>query len=190
MLTHPADAAPAPALPDPSPRPFALRPHLRALLIYTVVVVGHVAEHLAQAYQFYVLRWHPSRAGGILGFYLPELARNEVLHIGFNSLQLTGLIVLAPGFRGRRWAMRFWVAAIVAQSWHFFEHVLLQVQVLSGRYLFGADHQTSLLETVFPRLQLHLAYNIVVLIPTLIAVALYLRSLRSETRTEPPPAAA
>lgn len=155
------------------------RHHLRALSVYLLVVAGHFAEHVIQAWQFYVLRWHPSMAGGVLGLFFPQLARNEVLHISFNSLQLTGLIVLCPGFRAHKRAMRWWMAAIVAQSWHFFEHVLLEVQYLSGHYLFGAARQTSLLEFLFPRLQLHLTYNIVVLIPTLIAVALYLRSRRS-----------
>ena len=151
------------------------RLHLRVLLVYLLVVAGHFGEHAVQAFQYYVLHWHPRLAGGVLGLYLPRLAQNEVLHIAFNSLQLTGLILLWPGFRELGAARRWWNLALILQGWHFFEHGLLLAQVLSGSFLFGAVHQTSLLEFVFPRLQLHLFYNLMVLIPTLIAVVAYLR---------------
>jgi len=121
------------------------------------------------------LHWHPRIAGGILGLYYPKLAQNEVLHIAYNSAQLTGLILLFPGFQqSSNAARRWWNIALVAQSWHFFEHVLLQVQYISGIYLFGASRQTSLLEFFFPRVQLHLTYNLLALIPTAIAVIFYL----------------
>jgi hypothetical protein len=35
--------------------------HQRALQIFMVIVLGHWAEHLAQAFQIYVLKW-PVRA--------------------------------------------------------------------------------------------------------------------------------
>lgn len=155
------------------------RLHRRVLLLYLLVVAGHFSEHLVQAFQVYVLRWHPRLAGGILGLYLPRLAQNEVLHISYNSLQLTGLILLWPGFRSLGAARRWWNVALGVQCWHLFEHILLMAQVMSGSYLFGADHQKSLLEFVFPRVQLHLAYNLLVLIPTLLAVWFYLRETRA-----------
>jgi len=145
-----------------------------ALFAYLGIVAGHFAEHLIQFYQIYVLHMHPKLAGGILGLYYPQLAQNEVLHIAYNSAQLTGLLLLLPVFlklggKAKLW----WKIAIVAQSWHFFEHVLLQVQYLTGQYLFGATHQTSLLEFVFPRVQLHFSYNVLALTPTVIAVFYY-----------------
>lgn len=154
----------------------AAKVHLRALGLYSLVVLGHFAEHVVQAYQVYILRWHPRVAGGLLGLYYPSLAQNEVLHIAYNSAQLTGLILLLAGFRrSSKAAQRWWNVALVAQSWHFFEHVLLQVQYLTGSYLFGAARQTSLLELFFPRVPLHLAYNLVALVPTAIAIGFYLR---------------
>ena len=124
--------------------------HTIALVIYLFIVFGHFAEHLIQLFQIYVLHMHPKLAGGILGLYYPQLAQNEVLHIAYNSLQLTGLLVLLPGFldlggRAKVW----WRVAIITQSWHFFEHVLLQAQFLTGNYLFGANHQKSLLNLSF-----------------------------------------
>lgn len=157
-------------------RPGKSSTHLRALLLYSLVVLGHFAEHLVQAYQVYVLHWHPRIAGGILGLYYPKLAQNEVLHIAYNSAQLTGLILLWLGFqRSSSAARRWWNVALVAQSWHFLEHVLLQVQYITGNYLFGASRQTSLLELFVPRVELHLTYNLLALIPTIIAVIFYVR---------------
>ena len=91
-----------------------------------------------------------------MGEWFPGLAASEVLHMGYNSLQLTGLILLLPGFKGR--ARRWWTLALVFQSWHFLEHVLLQVQFLTGYYLFNDVKQTSLLEVFLPaaRVALHL----------------------------------
>ena len=146
----------------------------QALSFNLLIVAGHFAEHLIQMYQLYVLHMHPKLAGGILGLYFPQLAQNEVLHIAYNSLQLMGLLVLLPGFlKQESKAKLCWRVAIVAQSWHFFEHVLLQVQYLTGQYLFGALHQKSLLEFLFPRAELHFTYNLLAFTPTLIAVCLY-----------------
>ena len=145
-----------------------------SLLVYLSIVAGHFAEHIIQLYQLYVLHMHPKLAGGILGVYFPQLAQNEVLHIGYNSLQLTGLLLLLPAFiRIGGKAKLWWRIAIIAQSWHFFEHVLLQVQFLTGQYLFGATHQTSLFEFVFPRAELHFTYNLLAFTPTMIAVVFY-----------------
>ena len=154
--------------------------HRRALLLYLLVVGGHFAEHVVQAVQVYLLGWHPRAAGGVLGLWLPRLAQNEILHVAYNSLQLTGLILLWPGFRRYRAARRWWNVALIAQSWHMVEHTLLISQVVRGSYLFGADRPTSLLETLVPRVELHLTYNLLALIPTAVAVVLYLRARRAQ----------
>jgi len=144
--------------------------HVQSVLIYLVIVLGHFSEHIVQVAQVYLLDWQLRMAGGILGLWLPGLARSEVLHMVYNSLQLTGLIVLLLGFKGR--ARRWWLLALVLQSWPFLEHVVLQVQFLTGHYLFDATTQQSLLEFFFPRVELHLVYNLSVFVPTLIAVVL------------------
>lgn len=145
--------------------------HRRALTAYMLVVFAHWAEHIAQAYQVFVLYWPRPEAGGVLGLWFPALASSEVLHFVYNLALLLGLILLRPGFRGR--AHAWWTVALAIQGWHFFEHLLLQVQWLTGFYLFDAPQQTSILEVWFPRVELHFIYNTVVFIPMLVALFLY-----------------
>jgi hypothetical protein len=149
--------------------------HRRAVAIYLIVVFGHFSEHLVQLAQILLFDVPLRQAGGLLGSWLPDLARSEVLHTGYNSLQLTGLILLLPGFAGRGAARALWIVALIAQSWHFTEHALLQIQFLTGSYLFDASTQTSLLELFLPRIQLHFAYNLLVFVPTFAAAALRFR---------------
>jgi hypothetical protein len=56
--------------------------------------------------------------------------------------------------------------------------MLLQVQWLTGVYLFGASQQMGIGQLWFPRLELHFVYNMVVFLPTVIAVTLYFRSFK------------
>lgn len=147
--------------------------HWSALMIYLFIVVGHFSEHLIQMLQIHLLGWSTRAAGGILGLWFPALAASEVLHMVYNSLQLTGLILLCYGFRKYKWALNWWKIALVAQSWHWFEHLLLQIQYFTGNYLFNASHQTSLLEMFFPRVGLHFAYNLLTFVPTMIAICCY-----------------
>lgn len=145
--------------------------HRRALSAYMVVVFGHWAEHIAQAYQVFVLEWNRPDAGGVLGLWLPQLASSEVLHFVYNLGLLLGLVCLRAGFHSR--ARAWWTAALAIQAWHFFEHLLLQAQWLTGFYLFGASQQTSLLQLWVPRVELHFLYNSVVFVPMLVALFLY-----------------
>jgi hypothetical protein len=149
-------------------------PQYRYLLwIFMVIVLGHWLEHLTQLYQVYVMGWLPKEAGGALGFWFPNTNRSEVLHFTYNLLLWGGIILLRPGMQGG--ARRWWNAALIAQSWHFFEHLLLQVQWLTGYYLFGASKQISILELWFPRMELHFAYNLIVFVPLIIGVFAYFR---------------
>ena len=152
--------------------------HRRALLAYLLIASGHFAEHLVQVTQVFVLGWARADAGGLLGLIVSGAAQSELLHVAYNSLQLTGLIVLAWGFRSHRVAHGFWMAALVAQTWHWLEHAFLIAQLLSGHYFYGALKQMSVLERFVPRIELHLIYNLAVFVPTVIAVALYLRDRR------------
>ncbi|MEZ4606252.1 MAG: hypothetical protein R2865_05465, partial [Deinococcales bacterium] len=150
------------------------RRHRLALYLYLALVAGHFSEHLLQLVQVYWLGWSPRLAGGLLGLYFPSLAASEVLHMTYNSLQLTGLIILLPGFKGL--ARRLWLIALVFQSWHFIEHAFLQIQYLTGHYFLGAIKQMSFLEIFFPRLELHFVYNLLVFVPTILASLIYLKN--------------
>src|SRR5258708_34116266 len=82
--------------------------HERALRTFTIIVIAHWAEHLAQAYQVYVLKWAPHQAGGVLGQAFPWLVHPEVLHHGDALIMLPGLWAFLPGFVGqaRPWGLR------------------------------------------------------------------------------------
>jgi hypothetical protein len=147
--------------------------HRRALFVYMLVVFGHWVEHILQAYQVFVLHWAGPDAGGLLGLWLPWLAKSEVLHFVYNFSLLTGLLLLRPGFHGR--ARAWWSVASLIQGWHFFEHLLLQVQWLSGVYLFGVSQQTSILQLWIPRVELHFLYNTLVFLPMLFGLFFYIR---------------
>ncbi len=53
--------------------------HRRALNLFMLIVLAHWAEHLAQAYQVYVLRWPRPQAGGFLGLFF-SVARELRAH--------------------------------------------------------------------------------------------------------------
>jgi hypothetical protein len=142
--------------------------HKWTLRAFMIIVTAHLAEHVAQAYQAYVLGWPPHQAGGVLGQVFPWLVHSEVLHYGYALIMLVGIWTLLPGFVGR--ARAWWLAALVIQFWHHIEHALLQGQAIAGRTLFGAPVPTSILQLWFPRLELHLVYNTLVLVPMLVAM--------------------
>jgi hypothetical protein len=156
--------------------------HERALWIYMVVVLGHWLEHLTQVYQVYIWGWLPKEAGGVLGLWFPGLAASEVLHFTYNLLLWAGILFLRPGFsgRGRKW----WTVALAAQSWHFFEHTLLQVQWLTGTYLFGAAQQISIGQLWIPRVELHFLYNLIVFVPLVLGMIYHFYPPASEPGVE------
>lgn len=157
--------------------------HRRALTAYMLVVFAHWAEHIAQAYQVFVLHWPRPEAGGVLGLWFPALASSEVLHFVYNLALLLGLILLRLGFRGS--ARAWWTVALAIQGWHFFEHLLLQVQWLTGYYLFGASQQTGILQLWVPRVELHFLYNSAVFLPMLVALMLFSDGWRPITKRIP-----
>jgi hypothetical protein len=135
-----------------------------------LIVLGHWAEHLAQAVQIYALGWPRPQAGGVLGLWYPWMVGSEVLHYGYAVVMLVGLWVLRRGFTGlsRKW----WTAALVIQFWHHIEHALLQGQVIFGHNLFGSPIPLSFLQVAFPtsRVEIHLFYNAVVFAPMVVAM--------------------
>ena len=144
--------------------------HKRALNLFMLIVLGHWAEHLAQAYQIYVLGWPRPQAGGVLGLFYPWLVSSEVLHYGYAAVMLIGIWTLRAGFTGtsRRW----WTIALVIQFWHHIEHAVLLSQALSHHYWFGSPVPVSFLQLLFPRfrVEIHLFYNAVVFVPMMIGM--------------------
>jgi hypothetical protein len=147
--------------------------HRAALNVFMVIVLGHWAEHLAQAYQIWVLGWPRPKARGLLGEVYPWLVTSEWLHYGYALVMLVALFLLRPGFTGR--ARTWWTVALVIQFWHHIEHLLLLIQAQTGHDFFGKPVPTSVLQLVFPRVELHLFYNSIVFIPMVIAVYFHLR---------------
>lgn len=145
--------------------------HRRALSAFMLLVFAHWAEHIAQAYQVFVLGWSRPAAGGLLGLWFPFLATSKVLHFAYNFTLFFGLACLRPGFQRR--ARAWWTVALVVQGWHLFERTLLQGQWLTGFYLFGATQQASILQLWIPRVELHFLYNSLVFIPMLPALFFY-----------------
>jgi hypothetical protein len=156
------------------------RYHRAALTIFMIVVIGHWAEHIAQAYQLWVLDWPLPQARGVLGMPFPWLIKSEWLHYGYALVMLIGLFLLRPGFHGR--SRRWWTVALVIQFWHHIEHLLLLLQAQTGHFLFGRSVPTSVLQLVFPRVELHLFYNTIVFIPMVVAMVLHLRPDAEEVR--------
>ncbi|TDV41091.1 hypothetical protein [Actinophytocola oryzae] len=154
------------------------RYHKAALYLFGFVVIAHWVEHIAQAYQIYVLDWARPKAGGALGLAFPWLVKSEWLHYGFAVFMLVGFVLLRHGFTGR--ARSWWNAAMWIQVWHHFEHLLLLLQALTGSYLMGRPVPTSIAQLVFPRVELHLFYNAIVFVPMVVAMVRHLRPTPQE----------
>lgn len=146
--------------------------HRRALRIFMVVVIAHLAEHVVQAYQVYALGWPLHQARGLLGQPFPWLVHSEVMHYGYALIMLVGLWLFLPGFVGQ--ARKWWLAALVIQFWHHIEHALLQIQAITGHNLFGKPVPTSIIQLWIPRLELHLVYNTIVFVPMMVAMYYHL----------------
>ena len=132
--------------------------HRAALNVFMVIVLAHWAEHIAQAVQIYALGWKVPEARGVLGLAFPWLIKSEWLHYSYALVMLTFLFLLRPGFVGR--AKTWWTVALAIQFWHHIEHLLLLLQAQTGTFFFGKAVPTSVLQLVFPRVELHLFYNL------------------------------
>jgi hypothetical protein len=152
--------------------------HKPALLAFLFVVIAHWAEHVAQAFQIYVLGWQRANSGGLLGLAFPWLVTSEWLHYWFAVVMLITFVVLRHGFVGR--ARAWWMAALWIQAWHHFEHFLLLTQALTGANVLGKPVPTSIAQLVFPRVELHLFYNAVVFVPMVVAMVRHVWPKASE----------
>ena len=172
--------------------------HKRALNLLMVVVLAHWAEHLAQAYQVYVLGWPRPKAGGVLGFFFPWLVSSELMHYGYAIVMLIGIWTLRKGFTGT--SLKWWTIALVIQFWHHIEHAVLQYQALTHHPWFGSPVPVSFLQLLFPkfRIEIHLFYNAIVFMPMIVGMYYHLFPPKGEEaaactcalRHEPLPAVA
>jgi hypothetical protein len=153
--------------------------HKSALWAFTALVLFHWAEHIVQAYQFFVLHWPRPMSMGILGMYYPWLMKTEVLHYGFALVMLIGLWVLRKGFVGRSY--KWWMVAFWIQFWHHFEHFILFYQAQTHRFWFGGAVPTSVGQIWVPRIELHLIYNALVFIPMVVAMYYHMYPPAQET---------
>lgn len=158
--------------------------HRRALWVFFGVVVAHWAEHLVQAFQIWVTDTPRPEARGVVGELFPVLITEEWLHYGYALVMLAGLILLRPGMTGQ--ARTWWTIALVLQSWHHIEHLLLFVQAASNTPFFGKPVPTSIVQLAWPRVELHLFYNVVVFVP--MAVAMYLHMVPPMVERDDPAA--
>ncbi len=145
--------------------------HYRALVVYLAVVVAHWLEHAAQAVQVYVFDVPRAKAGGLLGLLLPSVVSSEMLHWAYAAYMLGGFMALRRAMVGE--SRFWWDLAYAIQAWHFLEHTLLLSQAVTGWRLAGRHDPTSLLQLIVPRVETHLIYNILVLIPLLTALGLH-----------------
>jgi len=154
--------------------------HFWALNIFALIVVSHWMEHLLQAIQIFVLGWPRPAALGALGLLYPWLVSSEWLHYAYALVMLIGLLILLPGMTGQ--ARTWWTIALGIQVWHHIEHLLLLVQAVTMHPLFGAAAPTSVAQIFFPRVELHLFYNVIVTVPMIIAMYHHRYPSRREAR--------
>src|SRR5450631_2772232 len=142
--------------------------HERALQFFMLIVLTHWAEHFAQAYQIFVMGWPRPKANGVLGLWYPWLIKSETLHYAYALVMLSGLWLLRKGFTGtgRTW----WTVALVIQFWHHIEHLLLITQATMHHNFWNSPVPVSVLQLVFPRVELHLFYNTIVFVPMVIGM--------------------
>ena len=155
--------------------------HERALQVFMFIVLAHWGEHLVQAYQIYVMGW-PRPEGQWHSWTVVSLAdqvRSAALRLchGHADRHLGA----AQGIHRR--LAKWWTVALVIQFWHHIEHFLLIWQATSHHNFWGKPVPCSVLQLVFPRVELHLFYNSMVFIPMVIAMYYHMFPSAAEERT-------
>lgn len=156
--------------------------HKLAMLIFMVVILSHLSEHIAQVFQLWVLGWPRKECMGLLGLAYPWMMKSEALHYGHALFMLVGLALLRPAVVGT--ARLWWDTAFAIQFWHHIEHALLFGQAIIHDNFNDFAAPVSIAQLVaqyfsgqpfagqpwMPRIELHLFYNLIVLIPMLVAL--------------------
>lgn len=151
-------------------------------LTFYAIVVGiqalHVVEHVVQIVQVYALGVPEERALGLLGEVAELQGTEEWLHLGFNSLFLASLAVIAVGLWRRRSVplaavAGFFAFALGLEAWHMVEHGVIIANVVSNH---GCpcpgilDARLGVSDTV-----LHFVYNTIAFAATAIPFAILAR---------------
>lgn len=156
--------------------------HKLAMGIFMIVIISHLSEHFAQVFQLWVLGWARAKCMGVLGLLYPWTMKTEWLHYGHALFMLVGLALLRPSIVGQ--ARIWWDTAFAIQFWHHIEHALLLGQSLIHDNFYDFAAPVSIAQIVaqnfsgqpfsgqpwLPRIELHLFYNLIVLIPMLVAL--------------------
>ncbi len=157
--------------------------HRRAMMIFMAIILIHLSEHIAQIIQLWVLGWPRKECLGVLGLAYPWTMKTEWLHYGHALFMLVGLAVLRPAIVISQ-SLLWWNIAFAIQFWHHLEHALLLGQALIHDNFADFAAPVSIAQLVaqhfsgqaftgqpwLPRIELHLFYNLIVLIPMLIAL--------------------
>lgn len=131
--------------------------------LFILIVAIHFIEHLAQIYQLYNLAWARADCLGLLGLINPNLIKREWLHYGFAFYMLVGLYYIKINSKKSYW----WNVAFNLQMFHYIEHLILISQALNG---ISMSNRISIGSFLMPRIELHFMYNLIVMIPILIAI--------------------
>jgi hypothetical protein len=157
--------------------------HKPAMQVFMIVILAHLSEHIIQCFQLWVLQWPRPECMGLLGMVYPWVMKTEWLHYGHALFMLLGLVILRPAITISQ-ALFWWNVSFVIQFWHHIEHALLLGQALIRDNLYDFAAPVSIAQVVaqsfsgqpfagqpyLPRIELHLFYNLIVLIPMLIAL--------------------
>lgn len=129
-------------------------------------VIGlHFSEHIAQLIELYVLKMPRPECLGLLGLFYPYLMHSEWLHYAHALLMLAGLYY----FKHEASLYSWWITTVWLQQYHHLEHLILLTQAIIGINLLNSPKPISIGQLWFPRLELHFAYNLIVLIPMILA---------------------
>lgn len=144
--------------------------HLRTYLNYFLLIVYmHLFEHIAQMFQLYILHWERPKCLGLLGLIWPQLIHSEYLHYGHALFMLLGIYYLTK-YMYTKTSLWWMSLTLLLAFYHHFEHLLLLVQSISHVYFFDKTVPTSIGQLWFPRIELHMFYNLLVGIPMIIAL--------------------
>lgn len=164
--------------------------HSLYLKTFNVILLSHLAEHVFQIFQLYVLHWPRPQCLGLLGLWKSWLVTSEWLHYSHALFMVVGLALLLPAITHPK-ARFYWKITFILAFLHHIEHFLLLEQAITHKYLFVGTLPTppghlgvpiSFGQILFPklgieifkqRIELHLFYNLVVMLPYWIALNFY-----------------
>jgi hypothetical protein len=151
-----------------------------AILTITLAIGGlHMAEHVAQVIQKFVLHMQP--AHGLLGAKVDI----EPIHFTYNILYL-GLVALVwimfrqHPMRELRLVYGLILAVLLIQTWHFVEHTIK----IEQHFVNGCVSCPGLLGGFTDLAGLHFLYNIVVYLPLISAWLIFQYKVPSLLLTE------